>query len=274
MSKTVRVGADPELFMFDHGSPISAYNRIPGDKENPFPVDKGAVQVDGMALEFNIHPASSEDEFVTNLNTVMSELRNMVPNFDVLPVPVAEFGEDYINMQPEAATVLGCTPDYDAWKDGYVNDPPNAKLPFRTGAGHVHVGWVDSNDASIYDDDHITDCCNRIKQLDFYLGLPSLFYDKAVKRREMYGKPGCFRPKSYGAEYRVLSNAWLASDGLKRWVFRNTQVAMAEADAGRFAHQRIPRTIMNNMMNPNPDLRRVRQVLDKLNIEIPEYQAA
>lgn len=270
MSKIVRVGADPEMFMFNNGVPVSAFNRIPGDKENPFPVERGAVQVDGMALEFNINPADSEDEFVLNLNTVISTLRSMVPGYDVLPVPVAEFGAEYIAAQPHGATALGCTPDFDAWKDGYVNEPPNANLPFRTGAGHVHVGWVDSNDASIFDESHITDCCNRIKQLDFYLGLPSLFFDKGVKRREMYGKPGCFRPKSYGAEYRVLSNAWLASDDLKRWVYRNTQEAMKQIDAGNFAFRRVSPAIMKNMMDPDPDLKRVRQVLDKLNIEIPQ----
>lgn len=272
MSKIYRLGADPELFMFKEGKPISAFNRIPGDKENPYPVDKGAVQVDGMALEFNISPADSEDEFVSNLNTVISTLRNMVPDYDVLAIPVAEFGADYIAAQPEMATMLGCNPDFDAWLDGRVNEPPNRDLPFRTGAGHVHIGWTE--DASQYDPEHLTDCCNRIKQLDFYLGLPSLFFDKGVKRREMYGKPGCFRPKSYGAEYRVLSNAWLASDNLKHWVYRNTMAAMEAVDAGNLAFNKVSRTIMNNMMDPKPDLRRVRQVLDKLHIEVPESQAA
>ncbi len=33
-------------------------------KEKPFPVTNGAVQVDGMALEYNIDPASTVEEFV------------------------------------------------------------------------------------------------------------------------------------------------------------------------------------------------------------------
>lgn len=266
----LRVGADPEMFAYKGGYPISAYGLIQGDKENPFPVDGGAVQVDGMALEFNINPAETEDQFVSHLNKVISALRNMVPDYEVLATPVAEFGAEYIAQQPHAATHLGCNPDFDAWADGYINEPPNGKLPFRTGAGHVHVGWVESNDANIFDDAHITDCCNRIKQLDFYLGLPSLFFDKGIKRREMYGKPGAFRPKSYGAEYRVLSNAWLASDSLKRWVFRNTKVAMQRADEGDFAFKKVHHSILKNMMLPDPDLRRVRQIMEKLNIEVPE----
>ena len=62
--------------------------------------------------------------------------------------------------------------------------------------------------------------------MDFFLGLPSLAYDNDKLRREMYGKAGCYRPKPYGVEYRTLSNAWLKSEKLMRWVFRNTQEGM------------------------------------------------
>jgi hypothetical protein len=36
-------------------------------------------------------------------------------------------------------------------------------------------------------------------------------WDSDKKRRELYGALGAYRPKSYGVEYRVLSNAWLES---------------------------------------------------------------
>lgn len=267
---TYRFGADPEMFAYKDGKPVSAYGLIAGDKYNPFPVDGGAVQVDGMALEFNIDPVLTEDQFVSNLNKVITTLRGMVPGYEVVATPVAEFGHEYIAAQPHEATDLGCNPDFDAWKEGLVNERPNVHLPFRTGAGHIHIGWVDSNDACIYDPAHVDECCARIKQLDYYLGLPSLFFDKGVKRREMYGKPGAFRPKTYGAEYRVLSNAWLGTDDLKRWAFRNAKAAMDAVDSGHLAFSRVSGKIMDNMMDPNPDLRRVRQVLDKLNIELPK----
>ena len=52
-----KVGADPEIFLGDaDGGLVSAYGLIKGDKEHPFPVTNGAVQVDGMAAEFNIDP--------------------------------------------------------------------------------------------------------------------------------------------------------------------------------------------------------------------------
>lgn len=264
----ILVGADPELFAFVGNNPISAHGLIPGTKHEPFKVDGGAVQVDGMALEFNIDPAKNEQEFVANLNRVMNIMRNMVPNYDVQAVPVAEFGLDYMKMQPREALEMGCEPDFDAWKDGEINMPPNSFLPFRTGAGHVHIGWGDNFD--VYTEEHHNKCCEVIKQLDYFLGLPSLFYDKDVKRRTMYGKPGCFRPKIYGAEYRVLSNAWLADDKLKSWVFRNTKAAMDRLERGDKVFARVSPKILSNLMDSKPDMIRVERMLDKLDIEIPK----
>src|ERR1700749_4488453 len=127
----ILVGADPELFAFDKDTQISAYGMIPGTKHEPFKIDNGAIQVDGMALEFNIDPAKDEVEFIKNLNSVMATLRSMVPNYDVRAVPVAEFGAEYLAQQPLEAVELGCNPDFDAWSNGGVNEPPNALAPLR-----------------------------------------------------------------------------------------------------------------------------------------------
>lgn len=268
----ILVGADPEMFAFVNGVAVSAYGLIPGTKDAPFRVDGGAVQVDGMALEFNIDPAKNEQEFINNLNRVMHTMKLMVPEHTVLAVPVAEFGAEYIAAQPREATQLGCNPDFDAWADGGVNDPPNCEMPFRTGAGHVHIGWT--QDANMYGSKHMEKCIDVIKQLDFFLGLPSLFYDKGVKRRTMYGKPGCFRPKSYGAEYRVLSNQWLESDALMAWVFRNTKAAMDRIEAGDLVFKKVSEKILNNLMIATPDLRRVSGILEKLQVELPPIMRA
>ena len=73
--------------------------------------------------------------------------------------------------------------------------------------------------------------------MDFYLGLPSLLFDADTRRREMYGKAGCFRPKPYGAEYRTLSNAWLKSEELIRWVHRQVKTGMENVISGRHLSQ-------------------------------------
>ena len=109
------IGCDPEVFVTQQGIFKSAYNLIKGDKKNPFKVDKGAVQVDGMALEFNIEPANSVDDFLVNIKTVFHQLRSMVPEHEIAITPVAHFDQEYFNSQPEEALELGCDPDYNGW---------------------------------------------------------------------------------------------------------------------------------------------------------------
>ena len=221
----ILVGADPEIFVRKNGVFHSAHNLIPGDKKNPFPVKNGAVQVDGMALEFNITPAGCEQDFYMNISSVMETLRLMVPDYEMVAVPVADFDEAIIKAQPAEALELGCDPDYNGW-EGRENVKPNAEVLFRTASGHVHIGWTNGED--IKEPRYFGLCAAMARQFDFFLGLPSLVYDNDTRRRSMYGKAGCFRPKSYGLEYRVLSNKWLANKNLIEWVFKNSITGVKE----------------------------------------------
>jgi hypothetical protein len=226
----ILVGCDPEVFVKKSGIFQSAHGLILGDKKNPFPVRNGAVQVDGMALEFNIHPAASEEEFIFNVEDVYSQMRSMVPEYEVVATPVAHFTEEYIASQPPAALELGCDPDFNGW-DMRINKKPNANRPMRTASGHVHIGWTSGE--NINDADHFELCGELACQMDFYLGLGSLFYDEDQERRSMYGNPGCFRPKSYGVEYRTLSNKWLNDRKLMGWVYRQTVQGTKDFFSGR-----------------------------------------
>lgn len=219
----ILLGCDPEIFVKRDGIFHSAHGLIPGDKKNPFKVDKGAVQVDGMALEFNIEPAHSCEEFVTNISTVFEILKGMVPEYQIVTTPVADFTDEIMKSQPKEALELGCDPDFNAWT-GMENVKPDGDRPMRTASGHIHVGWTNGRD--IHDPIFQQACNDVAKQLDFFLGLPSLFIDDDVRRRSMYGKAGCVRYKSYGVEYRTLSNVWLSSVDLMKWVYSSTLEAM------------------------------------------------
>lgn len=221
----ILVGADPELFVMRNGVFHSAHGLIQGDKKNPFPVKDGAVQVDGMALEFNINPAATQDEFYMNISSVMETLRKMVPDYEMVATPVADFDELTIKAQPAEALELGCEPDYNGWSQ-QENIRPDGNVNFRTASGHVHIGWTNGKD--IKDRGYFGMCSAVVRQLDFYLGLPSLVYDGDTRRRALYGKAGAFRPKSYGVEYRVLSNRWLSSKALIEWVYKATQTGLNE----------------------------------------------
>lgn len=218
------IGCDPELFVKGaDGKHVSAYNMIPGNKREPYRVNNGAVQVDGMALEFNIDPASNAETFDNNISVVMDSLRQMVPEnleFDISPV--AFFEEEYMASQPLEATELGCEPDFNAYT-GTKNPRPNGSVPFRTASGHIHIGWTEGMDP--HDPDHFEACCMLTKQLDVFLGLTAPLWDGDIVRRQLYGQLGSFRPKPYGVEYRVLSNAWLKHPELRKVVFSMAKLA-------------------------------------------------
>src|SRR5690606_35384053 len=102
---------------------------------------------------------------------------------------------------------------------------PDAELPMRTASGHVHIGW-DETCSLTGGRKHMREAARVARQMDFYLALPSLFYDEDIRRRSMYGKAGCMRVKPYGMEYRTLSNKWLSKDSLVKWVFNQVQIGM------------------------------------------------
>lgn len=229
----VLIGADPELFVKKGRSWVSGHGLVPGTKDNPFKVDKGAVQVDGMALEFNIDPAESEVEFVDNVQKVMQKLRDMVPGHVLVAQPSVKFSKTTMSEAPEEALELGCDPDFNAYT-GRENPRPTPTEGLRTGAGHIHIGWGEGID--INHPVHKEACELLAKQLDYYLGMPSTIFDKDYKRRTVYGKAGAYRPKSYGMEYRTLSNAWLNSPELMSWVYKATVKAFNDLVDGNCAY--------------------------------------
>lgn len=259
----ILVGCDPEVFVKRGDVFYSAHGLIPGNKSNPHKVQQGAVQVDGMALEFNIDPAASENEFCINVQTVFNTLKMMVPEYEVVAVPVADFDINYMASQPDEALELGCDPDFNGWTLS-ANDKPDGNRPFRTASGHVHIGWTDGEDVT--DHGHFSRCGAVARQMDFFLGLPSLLYDGDTRRRSMYGAGGCFRPKTYGAEYRTLSNAWLNNDNLIKWVFRNVQEGMKRLMDGDCLDERHGN--VSDIINQS-DLKRALAILQAERIELP-----
>lgn len=257
---TILIGADPEVFVKQAGVYRSAHGLVQGSKAEPYPVDGGAVQVDGMALEFNINPAESEDGFVYSIEHVMAQLEAMVPEYQVVADPVAHFEPEYMKAQPFEALELGCEPDYNAWTMD-VNPKPDNTEPKRTAAGHVHSGWTcDAGGRR-----HLKMCGAYTRQQDFYVGLPSLLYDNNVERRSMYGKAGAFRPKPYGCEYRVLSNVWLRSPDLMRWVYRATQAAWSSLANGELADKYGD---IQSIINES-DVTEALKIIKAENLEVP-----
>ena len=231
----ILIGCDPEIFVYDVKAKhiVSAHGLINGDKMNPEITEFGAHQIDGMALEFNINPAATLDEFLFNIDHTMKSLEDKIikknPNLVFRITPVADFSLEYLDTVPKEAKILGCTPDYNAYT-GKMNKTPDHTRPMRTASGHIHIGWTE--DVNPNGKDHFFDCQTVVKQLDACLFNLSYLWDQDQRRREMYGERGCFRPKSYGVEYRVLSNKWIGSKFLQAWVYKATIRAMELLDEG------------------------------------------
>lgn len=216
------VGADPELCVRDKATSrfISALGIIPGTKNCPLPVRNGAVQRDGMLAEFNIDPADTVNKFIDNIKDVMSQLKEIAGDSVELTIePYADYDDDVWNNTPAEAKQLGCDPDYDAYT-GEVNNPPDNRTQGRSAAGHVHLGWTQDQDLS--SPAHLFACRAIAKELDLTMAYPLQLLDESegsIRRRKLYGRPGAFRPKPYGMEYRVPSNFWLGSEELMAWVY-------------------------------------------------------
>lgn len=239
----LKIGCDPELFVSKGGIVTSAYGLLPGDKAHPHKVNRGTIQVDGTAAEIGIDPADNKEDWLISLEEVMQQLEAMIPEFDLRIQATVEYDPYYLASLPAKARELGCDPDYNAYTL-CPNEKPDEHPSLRTAGGHIHVGWGTNLQ------NHFESCAAMVRQLDFYLGVPSVLWDKNKERRLMYGKAGAFRPKPYGLEYRSLSNKWLENEWLRGWAFDNTIAgfkALAEEGQDLFLlHGSIAQEIINN----------------------------
>lgn len=245
------IGCDPEVFVKVDGKFVNPFDLTKGSKDKPEKIDGGAVQIDGMALEFNIDPAKDYKTFIENIKKVRSHLGSVVSgrygdSGSLWAVPVAEFDPDYLFSQPKENLELGCNADYNAYT-GAANPRPNANKPFRTGAGHVHIGWAqDGEKFDVEDPEHIEACQMMTKQLDCSLGILFSLFEKDTRRRELYGDFGAFRPKPYGVEYRTLSNIWLINERFIQIVFDVSQQSFQDLMKGK---QYYEYNLFHNIMN-------------------------
>jgi hypothetical protein len=248
MYTNILLGSDPELFITtQQGHLIASCGLIGGTKEEPRPIDKEgcAVQEDNVAVEFNIPPAKTREEFTGSLNHVLDYLSEFLHGKDLVLSCTASavFPED--QLVDARAQVFGCDPDYNAWT-GKVNPKPLAKNPnLRSCGGHVHVGFDDPSAETVQ---------VLMQTLDLFLGVPSVLYDEDKARRELYGKAGSFRFKPYGGEYRTLSNWWVSRTDYMEYVYDQVQRAVAWLNSG-------------NKINKK-DIVSIRSAINKSNISL------
>lgn len=216
MKPNFTVGADPELFFKKGEELFSVVGILGGSKRNPFPIGEGcAIQEDNVAAEFCIPPANDSRQFVASINYALKEIQDRAEKLGLsLATYVAsgEFNPEQLNNRQ--ARTFGCDPDFDAYTGEQNPRPRTDNKLLRSAGGHVHVGTD-------------KDIINVVKTLDLMLGVPSVLLDPDTERRKLYGKPGCFREKPYGVEYRTLSNFWIWNNKTIDWVYHRVGEAVS-----------------------------------------------
>lgn len=219
----VTLGCDPEMFLADAAGALrSSIGLIGGSKYQPRPLDELGdgfiVSEDNVAVEFGVPPASTVDEWNDYINSTVKYLEEKMQQFHGLhftKLSAAVFPAQ--ELQHPDALVFGCEPDFNAWT-GKVNPRPAAvDQALRSAGGHIHFGVELEEKAKI----------QLVKYADLFLGVPSVVLDQdGAERRQLYGKRGAYRIKSYGVEYRTLSNFWIFSESLRKWAFQNSSAAV------------------------------------------------
>ena len=273
--KELYIGADPELFAFRGNRPISIHDVLMGSKEEPHKVSEGAVQIDGTAAEFNIDPCSTKKEFLFRTSKVKKEIEDIIkkndPTLVLRAVPSVVFDKEEWSRIPEFNKALGCNPDFNAYTGTTnVSPDPSATPTMRTGSGHIHIGWTHFTD-KVHPDVHFQDCRQLVALLDQVILPFEHLWDKDTERRKLYGAPGAFRPKAYGCEYRVLSNAWVDKPKVAAWLFD-----VVHACVEHLSKENMAKSIMDRTEEWNSSFVCHRRILnfDYIKSLIPEQDKA
>jgi hypothetical protein len=239
------LGCDPELFLADAAGAVhSCIGLIGGTKAVPaqLPLGDGyAVQEDNVAVEFNIPPAGSREEWDSSIQKTIEFLQAFTKEqygLSFSNLSAALFPEDQLDNP--AAQAFGCEPDYDAWTGKMNPKPEAADKRLRSCGGHIHIGLGKVDAAT----------AERMGRLmDLYAGVPSVLMDNGELRKELYGKRGAMRYKPYGMEYRTLSNFWVLSPETRNWAWDATHQAVEALQQGMDVmslDQQIAEAINNN----------------------------
>jgi len=238
------IGCDPEVFLQDKLTDKykSAVDLIGGTKHNPKQLDfsGNALLEDNVTVEFNTQPANNYITFEKAIKKNLQAITELLPNYKISQESAVSFPQE--ELETPQANIFGCEPDYNAYTKK-INPPPYSPNPFlRSAGGHIHIG----HPIAKKEPEKVIQAC------DLFLGIPSILLDPKPLRRELYGKSGAYRKKSYGVEYRSLSNFWIFNSTFIEWVYTQVSRALSFVDEKNnfifFEKSKIIHTINNSDM--------------------------
>jgi len=265
--KLLSLGSDPEFFITDSNcNPVSSIGLVGGSKNNPKALTDGFfIQEDNVALEMNIPPSKTRQEFINNIKeSIMLANGSLSGDLHVS----RESGIDFPDSQlsGEGAMEFFCDPDYSPWLLAPNDDVKcMADGNFRSAGGHIHLGYTSDRGVDM----NLTIAIS--KALDLFLGVPSVLIDlKGLRRREFYGKNGSFRMQDYGMEYRTLSNFWCFSSSLTGWVWDSVERAISHVN--NFGENSLDDNASRILSVINDGVKTVaNELMEEFGVEVPEH---
>jgi hypothetical protein len=235
------IGNDAEFILTRNKVPASVIGLIGGSKDEPLPVERGALQEDNVLAEINIVPAASVDEWELNINTVVKQLTKRLPAGIKISKMASALYPDHQLLHPFACK-FGCDPDFNAWtgKKNPAPELPADMQTLRSAGGHIHIGINDLNDSAKR---------RLVRVMDTVMGLQTVLLDKDSRRKALYGKAGAFRYKNYGVEWRTPSNFWIFDRVSRAWAYSASYFCaenMNNKKLGRFVRQDVVDIINTN----------------------------
>lgn len=265
----VKIGCDFEMFLSQNGKIMSAIPFNQGTKSFPEELDKKGccIQRDGVLQECNLPAVSldSSDEFWENTEYVKSYIMDRFARregFTLECCPTANLDPDQL-VDPEARE-FGCSPDFDCWRDGDINEKNlDGNTSLRSCGGHIHLSIPEIGMPQIID---------LMKLFDVFLTVPFVLIDKDKLRRKLYGNAGSFRPKYYGDtpgfEARTLSNLWISEKAYVDYVFNQLSQIFDYYDQNPMDEVNKNADVIVKCIN-NSDEELAKEILTKFNVLLP-----
>jgi hypothetical protein len=186
MDANFLIGGDPEFPIYDKKLKkyITAENLVSGSKEEPSPIaiDGCFEQLDCVGIEFTLPPAPEFWIYQHTVNRCIGYTNNWLSevnsDYQLKIVSSAKYHQD--QLLSETANIFGCEPSYSVYtRDISVRPDPVTLDGLRSFGYHIHYGW--GKDWSK------EELLNFIILNDIFLGIPSVFKDKDLERRKLYG---------------------------------------------------------------------------------------
>jgi hypothetical protein len=191
----VSFGSDPELFVVSKEQEVIPSTAVITSSD--------VVKPDGFQIELNPLTSTCRQSASSYIYSALFDARAMALKMGYdLSFKVGHIISDEVWSKVDLKMKrFGCNPTLNVHEKNFKR-VTGLREKFRAGGGHIHLGFTFNR----------ADAPKIVTMMDILAGNTFVLIDRDpdnIRRRINYGRAGEYRLKSYGIEYRVLSNFWM-----------------------------------------------------------------